>query len=48
MAYYDGAKPWEEKIPDCTFISFETGGHLMEGNSAVITEELAKFVGRTK
>ena len=48
LAYYDGAKPWEEKIPDCTFISFETGGHLMEGNSAVITEELAKFVGRTK
>ena len=48
LANYDGAKPWEELISDCTFISFETGGHLMEGNDGVIKEELKKFVERTK
>lgn len=48
LADYNGAKPWEERIPDCTFISFETGGHLMEGNGEVIREELAKFVERTR
>lgn len=35
-------------IPDCTFISFESGGHLMAGNEKVIEEELARFVERTK
>ena len=47
LANYDGAKGWEALIPDCTFISFETGGHLMEGNGKVIEEELAGFVERT-
>ena len=48
LANYDRAKGWEALIPDCTFISFETGGHLMEGNGKVIEEELAGFVERTK
>ncbi|MGN0352260.1 MAG: alpha/beta fold hydrolase [Roseburia sp.] len=48
LADYNGAKPWEERIPDCTFISFETGGHLMVGNGEVIQKELAKFVERTR
>ena len=48
LADYSGAKPWEERIPDCTFISFETGGHLMVGNGEVIQKELAKFVERTR
>ena len=47
LANYDGAKGWEALIPDCTFISFETGGHLMEGKGKVIEEELAGFVERT-
>lgn len=48
LADYNGAKPWEERIKDCTFISFETGGHLMVGNDEVIPKELAKFVERTR
>lgn len=48
LADYDEAKGWEALIPDCTFISFETGGHLMEGNGKVIEEELSRFVERTK
>lgn len=48
LADYDGAKVWEDLIPDCTFFSFETGGHLMADNNGVITTELGKFVERTK
>lgn len=48
LANYEGAIAWKAYIPDCTFISFETGGHLMAGNGEVIDEELAKFVERTK
>lgn len=48
LAAYEGAKPWEARIPDCTFITFETGGHLMAENNGVITKKLAEFVERTK
>lgn len=48
LADYNAARAWEERIPDCTFISFETGGHLMEGNGEAIQKELAGFVDRTR
>lgn len=48
LADYEGARPWADKIEDCTFISFENGGHLMEGNGQKISEELDGFVKRTK
>lgn len=48
LADYADAIAWEGKIPNCTFISFETGGHLMAENNGTITRELAAFVERTK
>ena len=48
LANYEEAKAWEAHIPDCTFISFETGGHLMEGNETKIDAELDKFIEKTK
>lgn len=47
MANYEGAVAWKKYIPDCTFISFEEGGHLMEGNGERIEKELADFVKAT-
>lgn len=47
LANYEGAIAWKEYIPNCTFISFESGGHLMEGNGEVIDKELEKFVQKT-
>lgn len=48
LANYKGAIPWAERIPDCTFVSLETGGHLMAGNEGVIEKALDKFVNETK
>ncbi|MBP3887319.1 MAG: alpha/beta hydrolase [Cellulosilyticum sp.] len=44
LANYEGAIPWAERIPDCTFISLETGGHLMVGNQEVINDALDTFI----
>ena len=32
------------RFPNCTFISFESGGHLMEGHGEEIKEAVSKFV----
>ena len=32
-----------KRIPNCTFISFESGGHLMEGHGEEIKEAVLKF-----
>ncbi len=47
LADYEGVAPWAEKIPDCTFVPLEGGGHLMEGNEAVISVALDEFVEKT-
>lgn len=44
LADYNGAKEWSSKIPDCTFVSFETGGHLMTGHSDEIEEAFENFI----
>lgn len=44
VADYKRAELWSERIPDCTFISFETGGHLMTGNSDEINQGLSNFI----
>lgn len=46
MADYKIAEQWSNRIPDCTFLSFETGGHLMEGNSEQINAAFEKFTSR--
>ena len=44
LADYSNAALWASKIPDCTFVSFETGGHLMSGHAKEINEALEDFV----
>lgn len=48
MADYETAWYWGQRIPDCRFVSFETGGHLMEGNTTIIEKEFDTFVLKTK
>jgi pimeloyl-ACP methyl ester carboxylesterase len=43
LADYSMAKLWSKRIPDCTFVSFKTGGHLMTGHSDEINEALGNF-----
>lgn len=44
LADYDRAAAWAEKIPEVTFVSFKTGGHLMKGNSKAIDAALKDFM----
>lgn len=44
LADYNKASLWSEKIPNCTFVSFKTGGHLMTGNSEKINEAFNRFI----
>jgi len=44
LADYNKAALWSEKIPNCTFVSFKTGGHLMKGNSEKINEAFNSFI----
>lgn len=44
LADYNRAALWSKKIPNCTFVSFKTGGHLMTGNSKKINEALDRFI----
>ncbi|MBI4855499.1 MAG: alpha/beta hydrolase [Acetobacterium woodii] len=44
LADYSKAALWSEKIPNCTFVSCKTGGHLMTGNSEKIDEAFNRFI----
>lgn len=44
MADYSLAQQGAARFPNCTFISFETGGHLMSGHSAEIEQALNAFI----
>ncbi len=44
LADYNKADLWSEKIPNCTLVSFKTGGHLMTGNSEKINEAFNSFI----
>lgn len=44
LADYNNAALWSKKIPNCTFVSFKSGGHLMTGNSEKINEEFNSFI----
>lgn len=43
ISYSDTEKA-VKRIPDCTFISFESGGHLMEGHGEEIKQAVSKFI----
>jgi pimeloyl-ACP methyl ester carboxylesterase len=44
LADYNKAKVWSLRIPNCTFVSFKTGGHLMKGHSKEINVALDEFI----
>lgn len=44
LSSYDDMKQAVKRFPDCTFVSFENGGHLMSGYTKEIKEELHKFM----
>lgn len=46
LADYNKAKLWSKKIPNCTFVSLKTGGHLMVGNSNKISQAFNKFTAK--
>lgn len=48
LANFEDVAPWAEKIPDCTFVPLEGGGHLMKGQSDIINKALDEFIQRTK
>lgn len=48
LAEYSRTKDAVTRFPNCTFISFESGGHLMIGNGEIINEELDKFTNENK
>lgn len=47
LAKIEGVVPWIEKIPNCTFVPLEGGGHLMEGHEEEISSALDEFIGTT-
>ena len=44
MASYAQAEKAVNRFPNCTFISFETGGHLMVGHSEEIKRAVTEFI----
>lgn len=44
LADYNNAAIWSKKIPNCTFVSCKSGGHLMTGNSGKINEAFSSFI----
>lgn len=44
MAKYSDTEKAVPRFPNCTFISFETGGHLMAGNGEEINRALKAFM----
>jgi pimeloyl-ACP methyl ester carboxylesterase len=45
LASYADAEKAVRRFPDCTFISFESGGHLLEGHKEEIKENVLIFTG---
>lgn len=48
LADYSVVERWAGIIPKCTFVSFETGGHLMVGHAKEIKQALEDFINETK
>jgi len=48
IVVYEQTEQAVNRFPNCTFIVFETGGHLMSGNDKIINAELEKFLNENK
>lgn len=46
LASYERVAAAAARIPDCRFVSFDTGGHLLFGHDEEIDEEIGRFVDR--
>ena len=44
LIVYSDTEKAVKRIPNCTFISFENGGHLMEGHGEEIKSAVSKFI----
>jgi pimeloyl-ACP methyl ester carboxylesterase len=44
LASYADTEKAVKRFPNCTFISFESGGHLMEGHQEEIKEAVSEFI----
>jgi pimeloyl-ACP methyl ester carboxylesterase len=45
LASHDASKRAAARIPGARFVSLESGGHLMLGQTAIVRDELADFCG---
>ena len=45
LASYADTEKAVDRFPNCTFISFESGGHLMEGHREEVREAVIQFIG---
>lgn len=45
LASYTDAEKAVKRFPNCTFIPFESGGHLITGHGEEIKEAVSKFIG---
>jgi len=46
LANFNTVEPWISKIPDCTFVPLDEGGHLMTGNSELIENTVNNWTKR--
>lgn len=44
LVSYSDTEKAVKRIPNCSFISFESGGHLLEGHGEEIKEAVSKFI----
>ena len=47
LASFDSVSKALKRFPNCTFASFETGGHLMRGHEAEVRNIVLEFCGNT-
>lgn len=45
LASYTDTEKAVKRFPNCTFIPFESGGHLIAGHGEEIKEAVSKFIG---
>jgi pimeloyl-ACP methyl ester carboxylesterase len=48
LASHEASKRAADRIPGARFVSLESGGHLMLGQTNIIRDELAKFFAETR
>jgi predicted alpha/beta hydrolase family esterase len=46
LASYTDTKKVISRFPNCTFISFESGGHLLSGHGKEIKKAVSEFISK--